>query len=111
MGLFLTELLFTESFSSCYFSQFVCLYSTTTKTLNRESKINKNPVDNLSKNPVDNLSKNPVDNLSDNDKFMKEGYSIEEEAAKETKSDNALEVKVEKIEINGLIFNKRNDEF
>jgi hypothetical protein len=49
-----------------------------------------------------------------NEKFLRDGYSVEE-AVKETKSvaksESALEVKIEKIEINGIIFNKRNDEF
>lgn len=52
--------------------------------------------------------------MKNNEKFLRDGYSVEE-AVKETKSvaksESALEVKIEKIEINGVIFNKRNDEF
>ena len=52
--------------------------------------------------------------MKNNEKFLKDGYSIEE-AVKETKSvaksESALEIKVEKIEVNGIVFNKRNDEF
>jgi len=47
--------------------------------------------------------------MKNNEKFLKEGYSIEV-AAKETKESLAKEKALEKIVINGLVFNKLKDE-
>jgi hypothetical protein len=47
--------------------------------------------------------------MKNNEKFLREGYSIEA-AVKETRESLAKEKVLEKIVINGLVFNKLKDE-